>query len=173
MKKWYIIIALIAFIAVGAFSQETVENLYLSNQEGKQLSVTEIIEKPTNKVFLFWSKYCRLCKLEMKGIRNMGKQWFTDYDAEIYFISLENYPSKAYESVLFLNELPKKGVYRLFDNNMSFYNSLGGNSIPLTVLLDKNGTTIQKWHSYDNGLESSIGMYFKKLKKAENQEVIK
>lgn len=167
MKRFYMILALIAFLAVGAFSQETTETLYLSNQEGKQLSVTEILEKPTNKVFLFWSRYCRLCKLEMKGIRNVGKKWFTDYDAEIYFVSLENYPSKTYDFVPFLSELPEEGVYRLLDNNMKFYNSLGGNSIPFTVLLNKQGEIIQKWHSYDNGLESSIGMYFKKLKKAE------
>lgn len=157
---------LLFFFTFLFFTQQAIsqENIYLADTKGNSVNAQELINNGKAKVLLFWSNYCKLCKLEMRGIRNIGQNWNEEYDAEIVFVSMETYPSDAYKKLDFLLEFKKDGVYWLHDNKLELYRHFGGQSIPFTVLLDKNGDVYQTWSAYDDGLERSIGMYFKKLK---------
>ena len=146
------------------------DRFQLQTTTGELISVTDLLENGNAKVFVFWSNYCKICKLEMKGIRNIGKNWWEDYEAEIIFVSLENYPSDTYLKQDFLQDLiAEQGVKTLHDVNMQFYNSVSDGSIPTTILYNSEGELIQKWVAYDDGLERSIGMYFKKLHVAKKE----
>lgn len=162
MKQLYIILVSLFCMCLGkAFAQNT---LQLQATNGEIFKVDELLANNKAKVFVFWSNYCKLCKLEMKGMRNIGKEWFEDYEAEIYFVSLENYPSDTYNKQEFLAEfLTEKGVFALHDQQMKFFNSVSNGSIPTTVLYNSKGELVQQWSAYDDGLERSVGMYFKKL----------
>lgn len=164
MKKVFFLV-LLCLLTANIKAQEPV---FLKTNEGKVLPISSLLNNGKAKVFLFWSSYCRICKIEMKGIRNVGKDWWEDYQAEVYFVSLENFPSKAYQKLDFLTEfMQQDAVYQLHDVNTAFYQSISTGTLPTTLLFDKNGNLVQRWVSYDSGLESSIGMYFKKL---HNQE---
>jgi len=147
------------------FAQNSeLENVSLRDTDGQIVQSQELLENGKAKVFLFWSRYCYYCKLEMKGMTNIGREWFEDYEAEVVFVSLASYPAKSYEEVDFLKAWEgETGVYFLHDDAMKFYNALGSQAIPSTALFTKDGEVHQQWHSYDDGLERSVGMYFKKL----------
>ena len=161
-SRWLSIFLLLCW---NSFTYSQTDRYTLTNQLGHTFQTDSILTNGNPKVFVFWSSYCKPCKLEMKGMRNIGKQWFEDYHAEIYFVSLENYPSKAYQKLEFLQEFlsVEEGVFATHDQSMAFYHSFAGEAIPKTVLLDGKGTLVQQWNAYDDGMERSVGMYFKKL----------
>ncbi len=161
MKIFLTTLLLVCSITVGVCQQ--LKDVSLTNDSGETISSEQLINDGRAKVFVFWSNYCRYCKLEMKGIRNIGKDWYKEYDAEVVFVSLETYPSQAYQKLDFIQDFKNDGIYWLHDNKMQFYNQFGGQGIPTSILFNKEGEIIQKWYSYDDGLERSIGMYFKKL----------
>lgn len=160
MRKILFILTLFFLFLERGYSQAPVP---LTSELGQTVTTNELFHNGKNKVLVFWSRYCGLCKLEMKGMRNIGQNWLEDYNAEVVFVSLENYPSDAYEKLEIYNDIQSEGFYRLFDNNMQLYKSFGSEFIPTSILLDGQGNVIRKWSSYDDGLERSIGMYFKKL----------
>ncbi len=144
----------------------TIPNIQLKNEFGEIINSSDLLQNGKPKVFVFWSRYCAPCKLEMKGMTNIGKDWYEQYDAEIVFVSLAEYDSLPYESdiVSFLSSWEQEeGVYFLHDNQRQLYQALGSEAFPSTVLFTKTGELYRQWDYYDDGLERSVGLYFKKL----------
>ncbi len=160
---------LVLFFASFSFAQTNIE---LKTTSGEAIQSQHIMNNGKQKVFVFWSRYCQPCKLEMKGIRNVGANWLTDYNAEVYFVSLESYPSDAYQKLDFLGELQSQsGKYFLHDNQMKLYHSFGSSTIPFTIIVDEQGNLLRQWDSYDSGLETSIGLYLKKFSKKSIKQI--
>lgn len=148
----------------------TIPNVQLKNKSGEVINSNDLLKNGKAKVFVFWSRYCKPCKLEMKGMTNVGKEWFEDYDAEIILVSLANYDSRPYEADLvnFLSSWEnEEGIYFLHDDNRKLFNTVGSQAFPSTVLFDKDGNLYRQWDYYDDGLERSVGLYFKKLLETE------
>ena len=164
MKQLFILVLVSLFTQIGLSQSTTNASILLKDSNGQQVAVQSLENNGKAKVFVFWSNYCAKCKLQMKGMRNIGKNWFEDYNAEIYFVSIENFEGQPYKKLDFLNEfLQEDGVFAYHDQNMNFYNSQSFFAIPSTLLIDKDGNIVNQWTGYDDGLERSVGMYFKKL----------
>jgi len=144
----------------------TLPNIQLKNKKGEIINSADLLNNGKAKVFVFWSRYCGPCKAEMKAMTNIGKEWFEDFDAEIILVSLAGFESLPYESdiVNFLSSWEnEEGIYFLHDNKRKLYENLGSLSFPATYLFDKEGNLYRDWDYYNNGLETSVGLYFQKL----------
>jgi len=87
-----------------------------------------------------WASWCGPCKAEMSSLEVLAKQ--QSHSFNMIGISTDDYPDRALKfidqtSITFDNYIDKRLVLE---------NMLGANRIPLTILVDKEGKVLKKFH---------------------------
>lgn len=104
----------------------TGESLLLSEYRGKRLIIN------------LWASYCSPCLSEMGSLERLWQRY--DDRFNVIGISIDDYPERAQ------GFLTKTGTTfpHYIDHELTLERMFGGNTIPLTLLIDEHGRVLQK-----------------------------
>lgn len=85
-----------------------------------------------------WASYCPPCLAEMGSLERLSRRYKGKFN--VVGISIDDYPERAQA---FLAKA-KTSFPHYIDHQLTLENMLGGNRIPLTVLVDANGRVLEK-----------------------------
>ena len=85
-----------------------------------------------------WASYCPPCLAEMGSLERLSKRYGKRFN--VIGISIDDYPDRAHG---FLAKA-KTSFPHFIDDKLTLENMLGGNKIPLTVLVDSKGKVLKK-----------------------------
>jgi cytochrome c biogenesis protein CcmG, thiol:disulfide interchange protein DsbE len=163
MKKNSIIVLLLLSNAF-AFAQKAMPTVDLKNLEGKSIKSTQLAPKGKVTVINFWATWCIPCRKELDEVSKKYTQWQKDYNLELVAVTIDNAQSLPKVKPMVAQKGWKYTV--ISDINSQLLNSLGGQSVPYTVLLDKKGNIVYEHNGYKAGdeleLEKKIAEYSKK-----------
>jgi len=151
---------LIAVIfAFTGYAAEKAPDFTLSNMEGKKVQLSEVLKK--GPVLLdFWATWCKPCLQELPHLDKLHREYSTK-GLQTLTISIDNPKSQAK-----VKPLVKSAGYTfevLLDGDMQVRKSLGGQDIPLTLLIDRNREVVYRHLGYVAGDEKKLEEAVKKL----------
>lgn len=119
-----------------ALETEKVPDFALQDYNGKTVSLVDFIGKPL--VINSWAAWCPFCKKELPDFVTVQKE----FGDKVVIIAIDRAESlgtaKRYSDELGVTN----DLVFLLDPTDSFYQSIGGFSMPETIFVDKNGNII-------------------------------
>ncbi len=123
-------------VPIGGDAPDFTEN----TPDGKPISLSSL---RGNVVLVdFWASWCKPCRMEMPNVKQVYNKYHSK-GFEIIGVSLDREKS-AWEGAIAQDQLPWKHVSDLGFWNNAAAQQYGVNSIPYTVLVDKDGKVIAK-----------------------------
>jgi len=120
-------------LQVGDFLREVT----MDGLQGDKKSFSEFKGKPL--LINVWASWCGPCRAEMASLEELSNR-FNRKQFNIIGISTDDYRDKALAAI----RESKITFDNFLDNKLVLEKMLGANTIPLTILIDKNGKVLQK-----------------------------
>ena len=145
-------IAIISHLS--ASGQDGVDGINVKSLDGQNVSFSSELEDGKVTVVSFWATWCAPCKKELDAIAEIYNDWQTTYDMELIAVSVDDARAAAKVKPM----VAEKGwPYRVFiDSNQAFMRSLQFQSVPYTILIDKEGKIVYKHTGYLPGDELEL-----------------
>jgi thiol-disulfide isomerase/thioredoxin len=128
---------------------------------GQKVAFNEIVKKGRVTVVSFWATWCIPCKKEIKNISIALPKWKKEADFDYATVSIDESkaegPAKNY-AVTQGWEFPY-----YIDPNSDLKRSLNFQSVPFTMIIDKNGKVAFTHVGYEVGGEAEIFAKIKEL----------
>ena len=135
-------------------AQKSLPSVSIRTLEGKAIDSKAIPTEGKITVLSFWATWCAPCKKELDEITKSYAQWQKDYNVELVAISIDNAQGLPKVKPMVAQ---KNWKYRILsDVNSQLLNSLGGQSVPYTILLDKKGNIVDIHNGYKPGDEKEL-----------------
>lgn len=160
MKK--IVLAVICLLAVSvSFGQDLPTTQIKDVSTGKKLPFNQSIEKGKITVISFWATWCIPCKKEIKNITKKMGDWKKEVDFNYMTISIDEARAEGLVRSFAISQGWKFPYY--VDPNSDLQRSLNFQSIPFTLIIDKNGKAAWKHIGYEEGGENEVFAKVKEL----------
>lgn len=160
MKKLFIL-AFTVLTTASAYSQDVLPAIELYDINGNKIDVSSYTTDGKITVFNFWATWCVPCKEELNNIAEIYAEWTELYNVEIIAVSIDDSKTKA--NVKSYSEGQGWEYTVLLDMNKDLHRLLGGQSVPFTVITDKNGVIVEKHTGYIEGDEYVLEDKIKEL----------
>lgn len=154
MKTFFLILVLFSILS----SQEH-QNLVVQTITGDNVSLQELISKGPVLVS-FWALWCEPCKIELKQLQTIYDR-FADKGFSILAINQDN--QKSISKVSSYISSQEYSYFISTDPDGEVAQQFNVQSIPLSLLFDKNGTVVYKSLGYKPGDEKKIEGVLEKL----------
>jgi thiol-disulfide isomerase/thioredoxin len=160
MKK--ILVAVMCLIASGVTYAQDLPNTQIKDvSSNKKLPFNETIEKGKVTVVSFWATWCVPCKKEIKNISLKLADWKKEVDFNYMTMSIDE--ARA-EGLVRTYAISQGWTFPYFiDANSDLKRSLNFQSVPFTLIIDKNGKIAFKHIGYEEGGEAEIFAKVKEL----------
>jgi peroxiredoxin len=143
---------LIAILAVfTANGQDMLPDIELYDINGNKVNISDYNTDGKITIFSFWATWCVPCKEELNNIADIYADWTDAYNVELVAVSIDDSKTKA--NVKSYAEGQGWEYTVLLDANKDLHRLLGGQSVPFSVITDKNGTIVEKHTGYIEGDE--------------------
>jgi len=119
-------------VAVGG----TLRNLPMQGLTGSSTFISKYRGKPL--IINVWASYCSPCLAEMGSLERLWQGYGDEFN--VIGISIDDFRDRA---AGFLAKAETSFPHYI-DNRLKLENMLGANTIPLTVLIDKQGRVLKK-----------------------------
>ncbi len=151
MNKIFIIIIIAVILIIGGvgwllvYNQSASDNLgnlqkapdfHLQDYNGKTVSLADFSGKPL--VINSWAAWCPFCKQELSDFTIMQKE----FGDKVTIIAIDRSESLGTVKKYTDQQGISDDLIFLLDPSDSFYQSIGGFSMPETIFIDKNGNII-------------------------------
>ena len=142
-------------------AQKTLPSANVKTLEGQNFNVSELANSGKTTVISFWATWCSPCKKELDAIMDYYEDWQTDYNMELIAVSIDDSRTAA--------KIPSMVTQKgwdfkiLHDNRKEFQNAIGVNSVPFTLVLDKDGNIVYEHTGYAPGDELDLEDKLKEL----------
>lgn len=160
MNKILVIIGIIVVAAVGWFAlsrtgqhqnpsptitttQETVSakldkapDFHLQDYNGKTVNLSDFVGKPI--VINSWASWCPFCRQEIPDLVTAQKE----FGDKVVIIAVDRAESVGVAKGYTDQQGTTNNLIFLLDQPDSFYQSIGGFSMPETIFIDKNGNIV-------------------------------
>lgn len=154
MKKILYICSCFLLILNGISAQNEPYDLPLTDIKGAEVNLKEYVQQNDFTLVTFWATWCSPCKREMDALSDLYEDWKEDFGLEVVAISVDDARSAAQ-----VNATVKKKDWPfviLKDVDQSSYQKMNFNSIPFSILIDKNGKEIYRHLGYNVGDEYEL-----------------
>jgi len=132
-------------------------NIILNNEKNIEKKLFDILDFNSKYVVNFWATWCIPCKKELP---DLDKMKIENKDLKVIIISIDKKPIKDQLNFLKKNKVNELTAY--FDQNMTFFKSLGLRGIPTTLLINQQNIIAKKEgiFSYNKILLEQINNFF-------------
>jgi cytochrome c biogenesis protein CcmG, thiol:disulfide interchange protein DsbE len=166
MKKINLLI-LAVFAFLWASSQVNIANKELSSVkvktlDGKEVDLKTYVKAGKVTIISFWATWCSPCKKELDNVNEVIDSWKKKYGVEMIAITIDN--AKDAQKVKPYVDGKDWGFDVLLDVNSDTKRIFNYNTIPFTVLIDKNKQIVYKHNGYVEGDENHLEEEIKKYK---------
>jgi thiol-disulfide isomerase/thioredoxin len=149
------------FIATTINAQELPNTQIKDVNSGKKAAFNETIEKGKVTLISFWATWCVPCKKEIKNISAKLPEWKKQADFNYMTISVDEARAEGLVRTYALSQGWSFPFY--IDANSDLKRSLSFQSVPFTVIVDKNGKVAFTHTGYEEGGESEVFAKVKEL----------
>jgi thiol-disulfide isomerase/thioredoxin len=160
MKKMlFVAVCLLTCVALQA--QNLPDTQIKDVNSGKKVAFNETLEKGKVTVISFWATWCVPCKKEIKNIMLKLPTWKKEADFNYVTISVDE--ARA-EGLVRTYALSQGWTFPCFiDENSDLMRSLSFQSVPYTIIIDKNGKVAFSHTGYEEGGEADVFAKIKEL----------
>lgn len=147
-------ISLITCLLVFSFSNaQDLPNITLKSTDDTSVSIQELANSDTIKVFSFWATWCVPCINELDAISEVYDEWQEETNVELIAISTDDARTKK-RVIPMVNG--KGWDYQiLLDDNQDLKRALNISVLPFLIVV-KNGEIIHKRTGYTPGAEDEL-----------------
>ncbi len=155
MKQATISMLLFLCFAMVANAQKAVPNVNVKTLDGQTLNLKDYISKSGKTIVIdFWATWCSPCKKELDTVADYYEEWQKKYNVELLAITIDN--QRALAKVPGIVET-KGWEYTIFaGNEEDMRNAFNFQTIPQTLVIDKNGNIVFEHNGYVAGDEEEL-----------------
>ncbi|MCD6064406.1 MAG: disulfide oxidoreductase related to ResA [Flavipsychrobacter sp.] len=164
MKKF--LAAGVALLIAATVQAQTVElpNTTIKDlNSNKKIAFNEAIEKNKVTMVSFWATWCVPCKKEIKNVREKMPTWKAETDFNFVTVSIDE--SRAEGLVRSYAKSQGWDFPYYIDPNSDLKRSLNFQTVPFTMVIDKNGKVAYMHSGYEEGSEDEVYSKIKELSK--------
>lgn len=162
MKKLLLGILLFAgFHAAAQEKQASLPNVTLKDLQGNTVNIAELATEGKPLIVSFWATWCTPCKKELTNYADLYEDWQADFGVKVVAISIDDARNTA-KVKSYVNGV-KWPFQVLLDPNEDMKRSLNFQTVPFTILIDKDGNIVYRHNSYVEGDEYVMEEKLKKL----------
>jgi cytochrome c biogenesis protein CcmG/thiol:disulfide interchange protein DsbE len=169
MKKQILILTTLLALSFHSYSIEppigenALPSVNLTDLKGQPYKSSDIAKDGKVTVISFWATWCVPCKKELNTINEVYEEWQKKYDMKLVAISIDD--SRSSTKVKPYMDGQRWEFDVLLDVNQDFKRALNIQSVPFTLLLDKNGKIVYQHSGYVDGDEIILEEEIQKLSK--------
>jgi len=160
MKKLLVAVASMC-LSAALSAQELPETQIKDVSSSKKLAFNETIEKGKVTLISFWATWCVPCKKEIKNISLKLPEWKKEVDFNYMTVSIDEARAEGLVRTYALAQGWKFPYY--IDANSDLKRSLSFQSVPYTLIIDKNGKIAFNHTGYEEGGEAEVFAKIKEL----------
>lgn len=143
--------------------EKTLPAITLSDMNGKKVDVSSYGQSGKYTVISFWATWCVPCKKELTNIAELYEEWQKKYNVQIVAVSIDD--SRSTTKVKPYVDGQRWTYEVLLDTNQDLKRALNIQSVPFTVLVDKDGKIVYTHSGYVDGDEYVLEEELQKLVK--------
>lgn len=167
MKSTYFFLILLFLFNI-SFAQVNTNNKELSSVklktlDGKEVDLKSFVKTGQITIISFWATWCSPCKKELDNISPLMEDWRKKYKLEMVAISIDN--SQTAQKVKPIVNGKDWDFEVLLDVNGDTKRTLNYNTIPFTLLIDKDKKIVYQHSGYVEGDENHLEEEIKKISK--------
>lgn len=138
----------------GIYGQDQLPQATIKSIDGKNIEFKDIMQLEKITIVSFWATWCAPCKKELDAIADLYEDWTSQYDVELVAISVDDARAAAKVKPM----VAEKGwPFRVFvDSNQSLMRSLHFQTVPYTVVIDKDQKIVYNHSGYLPGDELEL-----------------
>ena len=149
------------FMTLALQAQELPNTQIKDVNSGKKAAFNETIEKGKVTLISFWATWCVPCKKEIKNISMKLPAWKKEADFNYMTISIDEARAEGLVRTYAISQGWNFPFY--IDANSDLKRSLSFQSVPFTVIIDKNGKVAFTHTGYEEGGEAEVFAKVKEL----------
>jgi thiol-disulfide isomerase/thioredoxin len=163
MKKAFLFLAGI-LLASATYAQTDLPDTQIKDVNGgKKIAFNQTITQGKVTVVSFWATWCVPCKKEIKNIREKLPEWKKEADFDYQTVSIDE--TRAEGLVRSYAKSQGWDFAYYIDPNSDLKRSLNFQTVPFTIIIDKNGKIAWMHSGYEEGGEETIFAKIKELSK--------
>lgn len=141
--------------AMTVSAQKTVPSVTVKTLDGQVVNLKDYAAKSGKTIVIdFWATWCSPCKKELDTVAEYYEEWQKKYNVEILAITIDN--QRALPKVPGIVE-SKGWEYTIFaGNEEDMRNAFNFQTIPQTIVADKNGNVVFEHSGYVPGDEEEL-----------------
>lgn len=129
----------------------------------KKVPFNQTVEKGKVTLVNFWATWCVPCKKEIKNVREKMADWKKETDFNYMTVSIDE--SRAEGLVRSYAKSQGWDFPYYLDANSDLKRSLNFQTVPFTLIIDKNGKVAYSHAGYEEGSEEEVYAKIKELSK--------
>lgn len=151
--KFFAAFLFLAF-TTAVMAQKALPSLEIKDLDGKSVNLQDYANNGKLTVISFWATWCSPCKKELDAFNDLYEEWQEAYDMEVVAVSIDT--RRALAKVPGLVAAKGWEFDVLSDATQVCQNGLNFQTIPQTLLLDKEGKIIYNHNGYVPGDEFEL-----------------
>lgn len=160
MKKILLALACIT-IVVNTHAQDLPDTEIKNVNTGKKIPFNETCEKGKVTLINFWATWCVPCKKEIKNVSLKLADWKKEADFNYITISIDEARAEGLVRTYAMSQGWTFPYY--IDMNAELKRSLSFQTVPFTMIIDKNGKVAFSHAGYEEGGEVEVFAKIKEL----------
>ncbi len=151
MKKT-LLLAVLSFLAVGAFAQ--LPKVTLKDTSGKSVSIESLSNDGKPFIIDLFATWCKPCLRELDAIAEVYEDWQQETGVKLVAVSIDQ--AQNVNKVKPLADSHGWEYEVLLDPNSDLKRALGVQMIPYVLIVDGSGKIVYKHNGYTDGAESEL-----------------
>ncbi len=135
-------------------AQNSLPDVKVKSLKGESVNIKDYATNGKITVLSFWATWCSPCKRELDAISEVYHDWQEEYDMELVAVTIDN--ARALPKVKPMVETKGWEYTVLSDANEDLKRALNFQTVPMTFLLDQNGTIVYTHSGYNPGDEYEL-----------------
>lgn len=152
MKKLILTLS-ICLLSLASFAQNNLPSVDLTSLDGKNIALSDAINKDGVTIISLWATWCVPCLKELDAINDLYEEWQEETNVKLIAVSVDD--SRTVKRVKSLVNGKDWDYTILLDINSDLKRALNASSIPLTILV-KGNKIIYEHSGYSPGTEFEL-----------------